>query len=135
MLFKSLYLGKTPPPNARVLDYRLLLLSVLAVVCFVFAGMISASSCWAADDVMSHHPPASKRSLQLQLTNPLWASRENLAICDQSCSFVSPSTRTHGVYLRDNYAPPRTDFSLSLGQTGPVSFEFTGQRLKMEVSF
>ena len=96
-------------------------------------SMLIISPCWGEED--SHHPPLLSSSLQtLDIGfKDSWKTSKQPIDCLRPCfPFGSVVNRQVSSDETLNYDQ---DFKLNLGQSGPLSFGFTGSRLKMEVEF
>lgn len=98
-------------------------------------------STWAEQSAEKHNPHLSKsspdhqavRSLRIGFRTPaqLFASDERS--CSDRCFALSTGEVREYHNLQSSFS--NRDFSLNLGQGGPVSLRFTGSRLKMQVEF
>ena len=106
-------------------------------LCFVLVSILASmvAPVWGADDPGVQHPPLFKRvypALDIGFKGIAWGSSYGLKSCTGPClSRTAVVTRV----VPDQVLSYDRDFSLNLGQTGPVSFRFSGTRLKMEVAF
>ena len=106
-------------------------------LCFVLGPILGSpvAPVWGADGLDLHHPPLFKKvypALDIGFKGISWGSSYSRKSCTGPCL-----SRTVAVteVVPDRALSYQRDFSLSLGQTGPVSFRFSGRRLKMEVAF
>ena len=103
----------------------------------VLLGLMLAASVWAADDsyraqVRGEGYEGSYSGLDIRLEAPAWTRPRNPVPCTGAClargvDNVRGASDEATVYDRD--------FSLHLGQSGPVSFHLSGRRLGMELAF
>jgi len=106
------------------------------------AGVLGPASGWAGkfSNTQVSHPPDSRppaddvQSLSIEFRLPVRALADNDPVCGQECySFSSPGVRQENYGLQDRSY--KQNFSLNLGQSGPLSFRFSGSRIKMQVEF
>jgi hypothetical protein len=117
---------------------------VVALLILVAGGLMPISG-WATKfaNVHNPHPPDARvntnnyQSLSIGFTGPYRLLAEHEATCPpQGCysfsSTAGPDSRDTPGTHDSSYSQ---DFSLNLGQSGPLSFRFSGRRFKMQVEF
>lgn len=98
------------------------------------SGMVLGTSLGAseADDPASRNPPLSNKVYPVMDLGFKVSSWAKLHPCARPClSRADVMSRN----VPDQELSYEQDFSLSLGQTGPLSFQFSGRRLKMGIEF
>ena len=96
--------------------------------------LLVASFPVAGTEPDGHHPPlpdAHQPPLDFAFKGPVEIPSNDLVLCTGPCSSAPPvisATLDPGLSYKE-------DFSVGLGQTGPVLFELTGSRLRMELAF
>ena len=100
--------------------------------------LLVSGQCFGSDALGSeadaHHPPLPdtiQPALDFAFKGPIESVADDLVLCTHPCSSPAP-------VISANLEPSPTykqNFSVGLGQTGPVSFEISGSRLRMELAF
>jgi hypothetical protein len=116
---------------------------VVALLILIAGGLVPVSG-WADKftNVNNPHPPEARvipddyQSLNIGFRGPYQPLTGGEAVCLQGCDSYSttagPDSRDATGSHDSSYSQ---DFSLNLGQSGPMSFRFSGHRFKMQVEF
>ena len=132
------------PKSLKIADWNArMYLRAIALLILVSGGLAPVSG-WAVKLANTHNPHVSDarlysngyQSLDIAFRGPYRPLADNGATCTLECDSFSTNTGP------DNGDPPGSrvssydqDLSLDLGQSGPLSFRFSGRRLKMQVEF
>ena len=112
--------------------YKARLPSKLLAGCTAGLLLLSTGPCLGAESDELHAPLLDTRQppLDFAYKGPAEGPADDQVLCTVPCSSPAP-----GISSSAPDPDYKHDFSLNLGQTGPVSFELTGSRLRMELDF